>query len=148
MKKFKFTIQGNPYDVDILSVEDNVAEVEVNGIVYKVELEKKIQQTKTPKLVRATAHPSTDSNIVIQKTSKPSAPKGVGHIKSPLPGVILNVHVREGDAVKIGDKLITLEAMKMENSINADKEGIIKSIKVRQGDSVLEGDTLIEIGAN
>ena len=146
MKKFKFTIQGNQYDVDILNVEDNIAEVEVNGTVYKVELEKKIQQTKTPKLVRSVVAPSTESSASIQKTSKPTAPKGVGHIKSPLPGVILNVHVKEGDVVKVSDKLITLEAMKMENSINADKAGVIKSIKVRQGDSVLEGDILIEIG--
>jgi biotin carboxyl carrier protein len=60
--------------------------------------------------------------------------------------VILNVHVKEGDSVKIGTKLITLEAMKMENNINSDKEGVIKAIKVKQGDSVLEGDILIEIG--
>ena len=71
----------------------------------------------------------------------------MGLIKSPLPGVILGVHVKEGDLVKVGVKLITLEAMKMENNINSDKEGVIKSIKVRQGDSVLEGDVLIEIGA-
>lgn len=146
MKKFKFTIQGNPYEVDILNVEDNIAEVDVNGTVYKVELEKAIQQTKTPKLVRSTVSPSTDSNPSIAKTSSPAAPKGTGHVKSPLPGVILNIHVKEGDSVKIGDKLITLEAMKMENNINADKEGKIKSIKVKQGDSVLEGDLLIEIG--
>ena len=58
----------------------------------------------------------------------------------------LNVHVKEGEAVKVGAKLITLEAMKMENNINADKDGVIKSIKVKAGDSVLEGDVLIEIG--
>jgi len=146
MKKFKFNIQGNQYDVDILNIEDNIAEVEVNGTVYKVELEKKVQQTKTPKLVRSVVSPSTESSVSIQKTSRPTAPKGVGHVKSPLPGVILNVHVKEGQNVKVGDKLITLEAMKMENSINADKEGVIKSISVKQGDPVLEGDILIEIG--
>jgi biotin carboxyl carrier protein len=56
------------------------------------------------------------------------------------------VHVKEGDIVKVGDKLITLEAMKMENSVNADKQGKIVSIKVKPGDSVLEGETLVEIG--
>lgn len=147
MKNFKFTIQGNKYDVNIVNVEDNIAEVEVNGATYKVELEKVIAQTKTPKLVRATAVPTTESTPSQLKTSAPTAPKGVGLIKSPLPGVILGVHIKEGDSVKVGAKLITLEAMKMENNINADKEGIIKSIKVRQGDSVLEGDVLIEIGA-
>ncbi|QQS37808.1 MAG: biotin/lipoyl-binding protein [Ignavibacteriales bacterium] len=147
MKNFKFTIQGNKYDVNIINVEDNIAEIEVNGATYKVEVDKVIAQTKTPKLVRSVAVPSSESVPSQQKTSSPAAPKGAGFVKSPLPGVILGVHVREGDAIKVGTKLITLEAMKMENNINADKDGVIKSIKVRQGDSVLEGDILIEIGA-
>jgi biotin carboxyl carrier protein len=146
MKKFKFTINGNPYEVDITNVEDNIAEVEVNGTSYHVEIEKKIQTTKTPRMVRSVAAPSTDIVKSTQITSSPKESKGAGFIKSPLPGVILNVFVREGDVVKIGDKLLTLEAMKMENNVNADKQGKILSVKVRQGDSVLEGDLLIEIG--
>jgi len=147
MKKFKFTIQGNKYDVNIVNVEENIAEVEVNGATYKVEVDKVIAQSKTPKLVRSVAVPSTDTTPSQQKTSAPGAPKGVGFIKSPLPGVILDVYVREGDTVKVGTKLLMLEAMKMENNINSDKDGVIKSIKVKTGDSVLEGDVLIEIGA-
>ncbi len=146
MKNFKFTIQGNKYDVNILDVEENAAEIEVNGVVYKVELDKVIPKSKTPKLIRSVAVPSTDSVPSQLKTSAPAGPKGAGFIKSPLPGVILGIHVKDGDAVKVGTKLITLEAMKMENNINADKEGIIKSVKVKTGDSVLEGDILIEIG--
>ncbi|MDY0083652.1 MAG: biotin/lipoyl-containing protein [Ignavibacteriaceae bacterium] len=146
MKKFKFTIQGNKYDVNIVNVEDNIAEIEVNGATYKVELDKVISQSKTPKLIRSVAVPSTDIAPSQQKTSSPTSPKGAGFVKSPLPGVILNIHVKEGDAIKLGTKLITLEAMKMENNINADKDGVIKVIKVKAGDSVLEGDVLIEIG--
>jgi len=146
MKNFKFTIQGNKYDVKVLDVEDNIAEIEVNGTVYKVEVDRKIASSKTPKLVRSVAVPSTESVPSQLKTSAPAAPKGTGFVKSPLPGVILDVHVREGDKVTPGTKLITLEAMKMENNINADKGGTIKSIKVQKGDSVLEGDILIEIG--
>lgn len=146
MKSFKFTIQGNKYDVNVLNIEDEIAEIEVNGTVYKVELEKKISTPKTPKLVRSFAVPSTETAPSQLKTSAPTAPKGAGFIKSPLPGVILDIYVKEGDKVTVGQKLITLEAMKMENNINADKEGIVKSIKISKGDSVLEGDTLIEIG--
>ncbi len=146
MKNFKFTIHGNKYDVNVINVEDNTAEIEVNGSVYTVEVDKKITQTKTPKLVRSVAVPTTESDRSQQKTSAPSDFKGAGLVKAPLPGVILGVLVREGDNIKIGDKLITLEAMKMENNINADKSGVIKSIKVKQGESVLEGDVLIEIG--
>ena len=145
MKKFKFTINGNQYEADILSIEDNHAEVAVNGTVYAVEVDRSIPMTKTPKLVRSLAVPSTDSHPSISKTSSPSAPKGSGNIKSPLPGVILMLHVKEGDSVKIGQKLITLEAMKMENNINADKEGTVTSLKVKQGDQVMEGDLLIQI---
>ncbi|MCL6493373.1 MAG: biotin/lipoyl-binding protein [Ignavibacterium sp.] len=147
MKSFKFTIQGNKYDVNIVNVEENTAEIEVNGTIYKVEVDKKITASKTPKLVRTVAVPSTETTPSQLKTSAPTAPKGAGYIKSPLPGVILDVYVKEGDQVKIGQKLILLEAMKMENNINADKEGIVKSVKVKKGDSVLEGDVLIEIGA-
>jgi biotin carboxyl carrier protein len=146
MKNFKFTINGNEYDAEIIGIEENIAEVSINGVSYSVEIEKKMQNIKTPKLVRTLSVPSTDSHPSVSKTSSPSAPKGTGSIKSPLPGVILDIFVREGDMVKIGQKLLMLEAMKMENNINADKEGRVASIKISKGDSVMEGDILIVIG--
>lgn len=146
MKKFKFTINGNQYETDILNIEDNIAEIEVNGTLYKVEVEKAIKSQKTPTLVRPKSFPSTDSHPSVAKTSSPSAPKGAGSIKSPLPGVILDVYVREGDVVKMGQKLLMLEAMKMENNIEADKGGKVMSIVKQKGDSVMEGDVLIIIG--
>jgi biotin carboxyl carrier protein len=146
MKNFKFTINGNEYDAEIIGIEDSTAEVSVNGVTYSVEIDRKMQTTKTPKLIRTLAVPSTDSHPSVSKTASPSAPKGTGNIKSPLPGVILELYVREGDNVKIGQKLLMLEAMKMENIINADKEGRVASIKAGKGDSVMEGDILIVIG--
>jgi len=145
MKKFKFKIQGNQYDVDIQNIDDNIAKIEVNGILYEVEVDKNLQPTKTPKLVRTDSIPSTDSNKSTAKTNNPSDPKGGGIIKAPLPGTILSIHVNVGDSIKIGQKLIILEAMKMENNINSDKEGTVKAIKISKGDSVMEGDTLIII---
>ncbi len=145
MKKYKFTIQGNNYDVEIKNIEDNVAEVEVNGSVYKVEIHQEIKQTKTPRLVRSVAIPTGESAEA--KTAKPNERKGGGVIKAPLPGVILEVKVKEGDIVKIGDTLLIMEAMKMENSIKADKEGKVIAVKAKQGESVLEGDVLVEIGS-
>ncbi len=144
MKKFKFTIQGNKYDVEILSYEDNTAEIDVNGTVYKVDVEQEVKKVKTPKLVRTKVEPSAGGDIA--KTSKPSERKGAGLIKAPLPGTIIDVKVRPGDKVKMGDKLLIMEAMKMENNINSDREGSIISVKVNAGDSVLEGDLLVEIG--
>lgn len=146
MKKFKFNIHGNQYDAEIISVDDNIATVEINGTSYTVEVDKALQPTKTPKLVRSVSVPSTDTHPSQAKTSSPSTPKGSGTIKSPLPGTILELYVREGDNVKIGQKLLMLEAMKMENNINSDKEGKILSISKHKGDSVMEGDVLIVIG--
>ena len=146
MKKFKFKINGNQYETEIINVEDNIAEIEINGTLYKVEVDKEIKAVKTPKLVRSTVAPSTDIEPSTAKTSSPSSPKGTGTIKSPLPGVVLDIFVREGDMVKIGQKLILLEAMKMENNIEADQAGKIVSITKQRGDSVMEGDVLIIIG--
>jgi biotin carboxyl carrier protein len=146
MKKYKFTINGNQYETEIQNIDDNIAEIEVNGTLYKVEVERGMKTVKTPKLVRSTVAPSTDIQPSIAKTSSPSAPKGTGTIKSPLPGVILDIFVKEGDVVTIGQKLLMLEAMKMENNIEADQPGKIISISKKKGDSVMEGDVLIIIG--
>ncbi|MDP4114909.1 MAG: biotin/lipoyl-containing protein [Bacteroidota bacterium] len=147
MKKFKLKIGENAYDVDIVSVEENSAHVLVNGKEYEVEVDKKLQPTKTPVLVRSKVEPSTESDRTLVKTNQPGQPKGTGFIKSPLPGTILSVCVKVGDRVKIGDRLIILEAMKMENNINSDRAGTITAIKVNAKDAVLEGDILIEVGA-
>ncbi|MEI6123145.1 MAG: biotin/lipoyl-containing protein [Bacteroidota bacterium] len=146
MSKYKFQIDKNQYEVDITNIDDTIADVTVNGITYKVEVEKSLQTTKTPKLLRSVAIPSTDSSPQVAKTSSPSAPKGSGVIKSPLPGKVLNILVKPGDMVSIGQKILVLEAMKMENNIDSDKEGKVTEIKVNKGDNVMEGDVLVVIG--
>jgi biotin carboxyl carrier protein len=146
MKKYKFTIEDRVYEVNIIDVEDNVADVEVNGRHYKVEVEKAIQQSKTPKLVRSEVIPSTDVHPSIAKKTTPPVTKVEGTINAPLPGIILDVFVKEGDEVKIGQRLLVLEAMKMENNIDSDKEGKVIEVKVRKGDSIMEGDILMVIG--
>lgn len=146
MKKYKFKINGNQYNAEILSVEDNIAEIEINGTKYTVEVDKTMQPVKTPKLVRSVSVPSTDSHPAVAKTASPSSPKGAGTIKSPLPGVILDLFVKVGDVVNIGQRLLVLEAMKMENNIESDKAGKVVSIAKNKGDSVMEGDVLIVIG--
>lgn len=145
MKKFSFKINSNDYDIEVKGIDDNIAEVEVNGTTYKVEFDRALETTKTPKLVRPEAIPSTDITPAEQKTSSPSTPKGAGIIKSPLPGTILEVFVKIGDVVRSGDQLVNLEAMKMENLINSDKSGKIIAVNVKKGDSVMEGDLLVEV---
>lgn len=145
MKKFKFTINGNQYDAEIANIDDNNAEVIINGVKYNVDVQITSQAAKTPKLVRSVSVPSTDVHPSVAKTRNPSAPKGGGNIQSPLPGVILSILVNVGDTVKIGQRLLVLEAMKMENNIESDKAGKVVSIAKQKGDSVMEGDVLIVI---
>jgi len=144
MKKFKFKINGNEYDVEILNIEDNIGKVEVNGTVYEVYIQKDEKISKTPKLVRSI---TTPNNVPQQFTNKPDIAKSINKIKAPLPGTILHILKKEGDEVKIGDTILIMEAMKMENEIRADIQGKIQKINVKENDSVLEGDILVEIGS-
>ena len=139
MKKFSFTIQGNKYEVEILSVEDNVAQLEVNGTRYSVDIHREIIQPKTPVLIRQEVPAPRRSETKIKKTL------GATQVIAPLPGNIMQIFVRTSDEVKKGDKLFLLEAMKMENQILAEKDGQITAIKVQPGDNVLEGDVLMEM---
>lgn len=143
MKEFKYTINGNEYQVAISDIEDNIAKVEVNGTKYKVHVEPKAKKTFKP-IIRPAAAPTTSTGapVIERQVTKQSA----GSLRSPLPGVILDIVVKSGDTVKKGQKLMVLEAMKMENNINADRDGVISEIKVNKGDSVLEGAELIVIG--
>lgn len=140
MKTFKFTINGQTYDVEIKQVEDNIATLEVNGTDFSVQLhnEVKVAAPKTPKLVTKPAN-LQDGESFMKKVSVGSG------IKSPLPGVILEVHVKTGDSVKRGQKVMTMEAMKMHNDILAEKDGVIKNIKASVGQSVMEGEVLVEV---
>ena len=140
MKKYNFTINGNKYAVEIGNVEEQTIQLEVNGTPYTVVVDKEIKQQKTPKLVRSVAVPSTDQAAAVKSTSK------TGTIKSPLPGAILDIFVKPGDKVTVGQRILLLEAMKMENNIESDKAGTVTEIKISKGDAVMEGDVLIVIG--
>lgn len=140
MKSFKFKIYGNDYLVNIKEAEGQIIKLEVNGTEYVVEMEKVVKSTKTPTLVRSQPKtiPSPTQNTLATKIS-------TRRITAPLPGIILELRITEGDTVKTGDTLMVMEAMKMENNILAEQSGTIKLIKVRKGDTVLQGDLLIEI---
>jgi len=145
MRNFKFKIKDTQYDVEILSIEENMAKVNVNGDVFEVEVDRKLITTKTPTLLRSVAVPSTESTPSTARTASPSAPKGAGVMKSPLPGKILEIFVKQGDKVSIGQRIVCLEAIKMENNINSNRDGVVSAIHIQKGDSVLEGDILVEI---
>ena len=146
MKEYKLKINGNEYNVTVNEVDGSMAEVEVNGTPFKVEFDKPVKKAAAPvaKPVAKSAAPAPAAAPV----AKPAAPAGGAGtaVTSPLPGVILDVCVKEGDAVKRGQTVMVLEAMKMENAIEATADGTVTAIKVGKGDSVLEGAPLIMIG--
>jgi len=143
MKAFKYKINGTQYKVEVLKEEDNIVELEVNGTSYTVEIEHPTK--KVPEIVKKpAAAPVTAAGTPVVSQKKVAGTGGA--VKSPLPGVILDINVKVNDTVKIGQKLLTLEAMKMENTIASDHEGKVIEIKVVKGDSVLEGADLIIIG--
>lgn len=142
-RKFSMKIHGNDYAVEIKKIDEGIASIEVNGTVYEVEYEAERRVSKTPTLTRKPVyHTETERP---RKTSKPDESKGKS-INAPLPGVILELKVKEGDSVKAGDVMMVMEAMKMENNISSPMDGTVMSLKVAKGDNVLEGDPLIEIG--
>lgn len=142
MKTFKFTIRGNKYEVEVQSLDEGVAKLEVNGTPYHVELEKQVQSSKTPVLVRSRVNNPAGSHKI-----KKSESQGF-KVVAPLPGNIMQVFVKVGDTVKKDDKLLIYEAMKMENELKSEKDGVVESIKVNPGDSVLQDDLLVELQIN
>ena len=152
MKTYKFRINGNEYNVDINSVEGNIADVTVNGASYQVEMENAPAQfAGTGASTSSATGISNTGRNAAQAVAEPveaptSKPTGAGKpVTSPLPGVIIEVSVKEGQAVKAGQKVAVLEAMKMENEIQAPADGTVTAILVNKGDSVLEGAEIVKI---
>ncbi len=142
MKEYRFKINGNDYNVAINSVEGRNASVTVNGVEYNVEME-----NAAPSVQAAPAQTVPAPQTAAQPASTPAAaPAGKGtDITSPLPGVILSVNVAVGDKVAAGQKVAVLEAMKMENDIEAESAGTVTAIHVMKGDSILEGAKIVTI---
>ena len=156
MKQYQYTINGHPYEVTIHSADEETAEVEVNGHHYTVRLGDEsapapARQTPKPQpepTVSATPAAETpeEKPATPAPESQPKRAAGGREVIAPLPGLIREVLVKEGDKVKKGQKIMILEAMKMENEINADSDGTITSLLVANGDSVQGGDPLATIG--
>ena len=141
MKNYKLKINGNDYNVEINEVEGQEIKLDVNGTPYVVTVDQEIKQQKKP--VVSSPRPQAAPTAAAPKAGAAAAG---AKVTTPLPGTILDVFVNVGDTVKAGQTVVLLEAMKMENNIEADTAGTIKEVKVRKGDSVLEGDVLVVIG--
>lgn len=145
MKKFKFTIAGQPYDTTVNEIEPNVCEVTVNGTVFQVEIEKQETVKKKPVVAPRPAATATGIAVSASKPAATPASAGTTVVKSPLPGSIVKVMVQAGQDIKKGDTLLTMESMKMENVIASEVTGKVKSVLVQPGQNVMQDDKLVEI---
>ena len=152
MNKYQYKVQGVDYDVEIEEVEGNVAKVNVNGIRFDVELKQPINPASTLKKVHIEApKPVARPAVAPAAPAAPTADKpmaaGTGSaVKAPLPGTVLDIKVNVGDTVKVGDIVLVLEAMKMQNNIESEYAGTVTAINTKPGESVMEGAVLMTIG--
>ena len=152
MNKYQYKVQGVDYEVEIEEVEGNIAKVNVNGIPFEVELQKPINAAKHPTMTRPKVEAPkpaapTPAPAAAAAPAQPTAPVGVGSpVKAPLPGTVTEIKVQVGQQVNVGDVVLVLEAMKMQNNIEAEYAGTVTSITVKQGETVMEGSVLLTIG--
>ncbi len=146
--KYEYKVKGVDYEVEIQDIEGNIANVTVNGIPFEVEMKQPVKAAKQKvKLGTPAAVPvASASPASAAPAEKPAAPAASGKpVVAPLPGTINDIKVKVGDKVNAGDTVIILEAMKMQNNIEAETSGTITSVNVNKGDAVMEGDTLVTI---
>ena len=141
-KEYKYTINGNQYEVAIGDIVENVATITVNGEEYKVEMEAEPEPEQKKVVLGKPAAASSDSDVPTANAANVNTNNA---IKAPLPGVITSIEVNVGDEVKAGDTLLVLEAMKMANNIETEKDGKVAAILVKPGQSVMEDDPLVVI---
>lgn len=153
MKSFKFTINGQQYDTTVEDLGNQKANVTVNGMSFEVSLGEtaaapapEVKAAPTPEVKAAPAPEVKAAPAPAPAAAPAAAPANGTKVVSPLPGSIIKVLVSEGQAVKKGDVLLTLESMKMENPVEAEQEGTVKQICVTAGQSVMQDDVLIVLG--
>lgn len=139
MSTFKYTIDGQVYNVEIGEVKENIANVIVNGESYAVELEKQVEPEKKKPVLGLPKEESTQDETPAANVNTNNA------LKAPLPGVVTDIKVQVGDNVNAGDTLVVLEAMKMANNLEAEKSGTVTAICVKVGESVLEETPLVVV---
>ena len=162
--KYQYTVKGVDYEVEIQDIEGNIANVTVNGIPFEVEMKQPVKAGKQKVKLSGSANEGASSSSSASQSAKASADlqsaassgqtgnagdagkAATGKpVVAPLPGTINEIKVKVGDKVNAGDTVVILEAMKMQNNIEAETSGTITGINVNKGDAVMEGDTLVTI---
>ncbi|WP_443702875.1 biotin/lipoyl-containing protein [Prevotella sp.] len=144
MKEYKYTINGNKYDVEIVDIVENIATVTVNGENYSVEMEKEPEPEKKKVVIKSGAQAQQPEAAASEGASAAKVNSN-NALKAPLPGVIREINVAVGDEVAVGDTVVVLEAMKMANNLEAEKAGKVTAVLVQVGESVMEDTPLVVI---
>ena len=143
MKEYKYTINGNKYDVEINDIVENIATVTVNGENYSVEMEKEPEPEKKKVVIKSGAQAQPEA--AASEGASAAKVNTNNALKAPLPGVIREINVAVGDEVAVGDTVVVLEAMKMANNLEAEKAGKVTAVLVQVGESVMEDTPLVVI---
>ena len=145
MPEYKITINDRTYTVNLGRILDDTVDVTLDGKTYRIKVEAPMRQTsKTPVINRhRQVHNAAE---VPNRTSHPGIAAGPGDVIAPLPGIILKILVKEGDAVNKGQPVAIMEAMKMENEIESPLSGTVGEILASVGESILENAVIMKVG--
>ena len=145
MDIYTLNINNNPYEVKILSIDKEIAEVEVNKVKYTVDVSEMsdiIPKKIKPKPIQI---PRTANTIQTPSISSANPIPGSNDIVAPMPGQIIKIYISEGDEIKAGDVIIKIESMKMENEIKSTMDGTVKKIHLKEGGAATEGAILVSL---
>lgn len=147
--QFQFT-QKQLDDLDLTKISETNFHILQNHKSFKASLQKADFHSKSYTLkINSNTYEvniSNDLDLLIEEMGMSLVnAQVVNDIKAPMPGLILDVNVKEGDKVKEGDYLLVLEAMKMENTLTAPRDGVVKTVQIQKGETVDKGQMLIEM---
>ncbi len=159
MRKYSFSINNQPYNVLVKKFSADIAEMEVNGKSYSVEINEPVElnTVKKRRVDSKPVQPKPPVKLVKKPAAAPSPTKpqtptvqpilaGDKTIAAPIPGSIIEIKVKVKDSIKKGQVVMKMEAMKMENEIFSDGDGIVEAIDVSEGDAVSQGQCLLRFG--
>lgn len=147
MKTFEFKIDGKDYKVSVKEKGGNSYDIVLNGVPHSIEYKEEANQSVTGSVTPSVTNPANAATPIVDKSIVANKPDATGSfvVVAPIPGNILRIAVAAGDHVKRGDKLLTLESMKMENDILSEKDAVVKTIHVHVGDTIMQDCALIDL---
>jgi biotin carboxyl carrier protein len=146
MREYVLSIGGKEYKARVKEITSEYAQIVIGDKEYHVELEKFGPSAPAPPQASKVATQTAEGAAPLKEVRTMTSSAGLaGSVTSPLPGMILEIKVKEGDSVKAGQELLSMESMKMENKIQAPHDGMVKRVFVKSGDNVAEGDKLVEV---